>query len=110
MTIQEKDRRRTEYNLYLKSDAWRSFRKVALAHANYKCSDCGSKDNLEVHHEHYKTFGFEKLSDVKVLCRECHKQRHTYKNKSTRRKKHSAFKYPILSQKPVTFYPKRHAR
>ena len=61
------------YNKYIKSKEWKEKRLVALKAANYQCSRCGRKENLQVHHLDYKYLYKERLHDVRVLCEECHK-------------------------------------
>lgn len=67
-----------EYAKYLKSDHWIKFRLKALKHHGKKCMMCGEKEVLffHVHHLTYANLGKEKLSDVVVLCEECHNQVH----------------------------------
>jgi hypothetical protein len=60
------------YDEYLKSEEWAEFRKDALVAAGYRCRRCGFAGELDVHHKHYTTLGHESLSDVEVLCRDCH--------------------------------------
>lgn len=65
-----------DYQEYLKSDHWLDFREIALEHYFYECAFCGKKDGLEVHHKNYLRLGVELLSDVVVLCDECHERHH----------------------------------
>lgn len=64
------------YRDYLRSDAWREKRREALVHARYRCQDCMAVRNLEVHHLTYERLGHEELSDLRVLYRSCHGERH----------------------------------
>jgi predicted HNH restriction endonuclease len=61
-----------QYSAYLKSPEWRVVRRLALGHAHYRCQVCNRRDALEVHHRTYERIGRELLSDVSVLCAECH--------------------------------------
>ena len=61
---------------YLKSRHWRKVRRKALAKARYRCTNCGSRVNLTVHHLTYERIGHEKLSDLVCLCWDCHKKIH----------------------------------
>lgn len=65
-----------KYQKYLTSKKWRSTRKMMLIIAEYKCQHCGSEENLEIHHKHYKTLFKEKYKDLIVLCRTCHEKQH----------------------------------
>ena len=62
---------------------WKDVREEALLRDKNRCVSCNQKENLEVHHRTYERFGNEKLSDVYVLCKTCHKL-FTKKNKQTR--------------------------
>ena len=44
-----------------------------------RCENCGEKVTMKsahVHHRHYKSFGYEKLEDLSLMCKHCHKQYH----------------------------------
>lgn len=61
------------YRLYLKSKAWQNIRNIMIA--KYKlCQVCGGTDVLQCHHLTYERLGRERLSDLKLLCKECHKE------------------------------------
>lgn len=71
--------RRAAYEAHLRSDYWLALRRQALARARHRCEwvlergpkrgqRCGCVEHLEVHHQHYATFGHETLADVQVLC------------------------------------------
>jgi len=65
------------YNDYLKTMHWKIIKYFITYRANYKCQLCGtSKDILNVHHNTYKNRGEEKLEDLIVLCKKCHKTFH----------------------------------
>lgn len=74
--LSDKEKRKLEYKEYLKSDHWQDIRTQALERADNKCQLCSSKINLNVHHNTYKNRGNEKLTDLVVLCRECHAKFH----------------------------------
>ena len=62
-----------EYLKHLKSANWRKFCKLALRAANFACQKCGyGSARLEVHHLNYDRLGREYLTDVQVLCPDCH--------------------------------------
>lgn len=46
-----------------------------LEQARYRCEQCPSRQRLEVHHLKYNPYN-ERLSDLKVLCENCHEQVH----------------------------------
>jgi len=67
------------YQEYLKTDHWQALRKTMLKRACYKCSVCGMNKPLHVHHNTYESRGAEKMSDLVVLCHECHEVYHEVK-------------------------------
>ncbi len=64
------------YQEYLTSEHWDEVRRRELRFARYACRLCGSKDNLQVHHRSYENLGYERSSDVIVLCGDCHHKFH----------------------------------
>lgn len=64
------------YREYLKSEHWQTVREMALEFSDYHCQLCYSEDHLDVHHRTYERRGHEKLTDVTVLCHDCHAKFH----------------------------------
>lgn len=64
------------YKEYLQTDHWKLTRKKKLRESKYKCQLCGSKGELHVHHNTYERRGEEDLSDLVVLCSDCHAKFH----------------------------------
>ena len=64
------------YREYLDSPQWRAKRRWALRRLGRKCSVCGSRDRLHVHHKTYKNLFREKLEDLQILCAGCHANTH----------------------------------
>ena len=64
------------YSDYLKTDFWQSVRVLAGEFWSRKCALCGSGDQLDVHHRWYPDRGTELISDVILLCHECHEKFH----------------------------------
>ena len=62
------------YDEFLQSSYWKKVREIKLKKAGKKCEVCGSRKNLDVHHNSYAHHGEEHkhLEDLVVLCRECH--------------------------------------
>ena len=78
------------YARLLKDRRWYEKRIEILKRDNYKCTECGSGDNLCVHHKYYlknaKNNYFVYPWDypneaLTTLCKECHKEWHM-KNKN----------------------------
>lgn len=68
--------RRMPYEHYLKTLRWRIVRERALQAAGRKCSECGTGDDLQVHHLTYARRGCEAPEDLAVMCRACHFAQH----------------------------------
>lgn len=71
---------RTEYLLYISSEAWLQRRGIFLR-AHPTCNRCEITDDqavesydqrLHVHHRNYQRVGCELDSDLESLCRRCH--------------------------------------
>jgi len=73
--------RNIPYTEYLQTKHWKDIRKKALIRGNKKCRMCGSKENLQVHHNTYKNIGNERDEDLTVLCKECHEFFHDRQTK-----------------------------
>lgn len=69
---------RVAYEVYLRSQRWRTFRAAMLELADHRCERCGHSEAdyrllvLDVHHWCYARLGCELPDDVEVLCRPCH--------------------------------------
>lgn len=56
---------------------WRSAKQATLRRDDYRCQQCGSEDNLEVHHWEPYFLSFDNNEDNLVtLCRPCHQEKH----------------------------------
>lgn len=64
---------KARYNAHLKSSKWKLIRKAKMDEAHRTCQKCGTTSKrLEVHHKTYERFGNEPLSDLLLLCGDCH--------------------------------------
>ena len=72
----EKNRARNEYERQFNAN-----RKIVLVLDNYLCRECGSKENLHVHHikERCKG-GTNDINNLITLCNDCHKEKHKDEN------------------------------
>ena len=65
------------YQQYLQTRHWKMLRSKALKKAKGKCQLCNaSGKQLDVHHKTYDRKGKEKLTDLIVLCHDCHSKFH----------------------------------
>lgn len=70
------------YYGYSISTAWNRLRSLCFHRDGYKCKNCGSGINLEMHHVSYEhLYTFAELDDVITLCRDCHTHIHQYDKK-----------------------------
>jgi 5-methylcytosine-specific restriction endonuclease McrA len=67
------------YSEYLHSNHWKllkvRYRKSKLFKSG-ACSICGSYKRINIHHKSYIRIGNERLSDLMVLCQDCHHKLH----------------------------------
>lgn len=70
----QKDDRLFSDEHYVNSDEWKRVKKQRLEYDGYKCRNCGSTKNLQVHHKDYNCF--QGMEDIKMnlitLCNDCH--------------------------------------
>lgn len=64
------------YTEYLKCDYWRKLSTLAKILANHHCQICGRAGEIHAHHKTYERLGMERLIDLIVVCRYCHKNIH----------------------------------
>lgn len=67
---------RGTYRDYLKSPQWAKKRQKAFRYHGRKCNICGRTENLQVDHLHYRTLFREAMTDLQILCRGCHENKH----------------------------------
>lgn len=64
------------YEEYLATPEWQArAAEVKLLRGN-RCEKCGSRENLHAHHLTYEHRGHESMSDLQVLCKDCHAREH----------------------------------
>ena len=68
--------REMPYSEYLKTNHWRALRIEKLKRAKFRCELCSDNFRLQVHHKTYERRGCEWLSDLTVLCEDCHAKFH----------------------------------
>jgi len=76
MPIKEEKNAKQIYKDYISSSRWKRLRNEKINQVGGICECCGISKfsaKLEVHHKTYENFGKEKLSDLLVLCLDCHK-------------------------------------
>lgn len=62
---------------YMITPVWQELRQACLKRDGYRCAQCGSAINLQVHHIHYPdVWGEESLDDLKTFCDDCHRKLH----------------------------------
>jgi len=72
------------YEEYLKSDHWIKFKeKVNRRKLHKECKICGSKNNLQLHHRHYRfLMHIHELNSIYRLCDDCHNKVHLVAKKN----------------------------
>lgn len=64
------------YRDYLESPAWHRLRQAKFDESGRFCVNCGSTEKLNVHHIRYRKRELTELSDLMVLCQDCHGNLH----------------------------------
>lgn len=64
------------YEEYLESNHWKFFKSEYYKSHEKKCAICGSREDVQLHHNNYENRGRETFNDVVCLCKECHKKHH----------------------------------
>jgi 5-methylcytosine-specific restriction endonuclease McrA len=62
--------------VYLRSDYWKELRQRVVDALGARCRRCGSATDHVVHHRTYLRLCREELSDLEVLCWNCHQTIH----------------------------------
>jgi 5-methylcytosine-specific restriction endonuclease McrA len=74
------DYRRMPYRQYLNTYHWQQLRLLKLSEVEERCQLCYSPQKpLHVHHRTYARLGNEKLTDLTVLCKDCHTLFHQHR-------------------------------
>ena len=61
----------------LNSEAYSLLRNHVLDRDKWRCQECGSFQNLQVHHLRFRShLGDDEMTNLITLCASCHKQRH----------------------------------
>lgn len=83
---------------YLKSPLWLRKREEAMAHYGPICNRCG-RHGTDVHHKTYdRVGGAEILTDLEILCRECHEAHHRVERVSPKRSRNKGISRPALAR------------
>lgn len=64
--------RSIEYETYIKSKEWHDRADKVKQKRGYKCERCGSTKQIDAHHKNYDRLGYERDSDIEIVCRACH--------------------------------------
>ena len=63
--------------LVLGPDVYHNLKNQVLNRDGWKCQDCGSSINLQVHHLVRRSqLGWDELENLMTLCAECHRRLH----------------------------------
>lgn len=71
------------YRAYLQGDHWADVRKRFWASKLPKtCGGCGASRGLHLHHRTYKRIGAEWLTDLILVCGDCHSLIHKFEHET----------------------------
>ncbi len=60
------------YRKHLRSHEWRVLKAEVMNERGRECERCGETAGLQLHHKTYERLGCELLTDVELLCIDCH--------------------------------------
>ena len=69
-------RKKTFYNKYIGSAAWRKKRIQVILRCNNICEICQENEVEHVHHNNYDNVGNEDINDLVGMCKNCHSMYH----------------------------------
>jgi hypothetical protein len=72
-------RYRYRYRAVLRSRRWKRLRRRVYRRSGGRCERCCRRHflgGLQLHHRTYARLGRERMTDVELLCDECHKSEH----------------------------------
>ncbi len=72
----ERERRKANYQAYLRSDKWRAKRTLVMEREGGICQGCQMARADEVHHKTYAHVEDELLFELVALCSPCHRRCH----------------------------------
>jgi hypothetical protein len=91
-----------DYESYLLTKHWMQLRKTIYNKRNHKCDRCKKEIvHFQLHHITYKRIGKERMSDIRLLCFDCHELIHLKKD-IKREKKRIKIKNQIKEIKRIT--------
>lgn len=82
------------YREFLKTAVWGMLRDKCLERDNHSCTKCGSKLNVQAHHNVYRNSWHDtQLEDLTALCQICHRKAHgLHTNPHPRKKTQQPYK------------------
>ena len=99
----EEESRKQKYYRSLKSRKWRNLREKVLKRDEYRCTTCGSKQSLVVHHTFYYWEYTEPweypLESLITLCDNCHDDFHKHHEVPNRKKQEGGDAIPERRRK-----------
>lgn len=70
--------RQKQPRLVLNEEEYDQLKKYVLNRDGWKCQDCGTSANLQVHHLLYRSrLGSDEAINLITLCVKCHRRRHS---------------------------------
>lgn len=94
------------YEKYIGSGVWLQKRLLALKERGRLCEACACAKNLHVHHVTYERLGAEEVSDLRILCENCHDRLHIAFDESRKKRK----KWRSLEEFTDRFIRRAHIR
>ena len=95
----------SEYEKFLESPLWHKMRRQIISRDGGKCTTCGSKYKLQVHHKIYRGgIGNEHPSDLITLCANCHKKIHKKGNHVSNKTRSLSGEVKIYTKEEISLF------
>jgi hypothetical protein len=89
---------RQKYLRVIHSDRWRFMKRRMIEVRGNKCEGCGDASTpLELHHDTYERLGNEWPSDLRLLCRDCHRAEDIFRAERSRQRASDAYYWGSVS-------------
>lgn len=83
---------RQQYLRVIRSERWRLIKQRVVRERGNKCEGCGESGcRLDLHHDTYERLGHELLSDLRLLCRDCHRAEDIFRAERGRQRSEDAY-------------------
>ena len=89
---------RRRYMQVISSPKWKWMKQRLIEVRGNKCEGCGETGcRIELHHDTYERLGRERPSDLRLLCRDCHRAEDIFRAERGRQRSEDAYHWGCVS-------------